>query len=330
MSEFRRQSRAASRRGLVWGEVLAVVVVGAILAAVLVVASSRSRAMAQLGESMSNMRVLGSAFAAYGPDYQDRVLGFSWRAGKCPSQFTDLQIAVDNLGAAANQATDIARRRTGNPSVPKVSGWIPHPRCWNFVVADYLDLPLPSRLFVSPGDSLLLAQSSDPANWSGTSINYRRALATSYELNAASWGGPDSGSGAISQEGSTYSLFFVPSNALSAPRYLSEVAFPGQRALLFERYQFFYGPRVAFFMSDQARIPVAMFDGSIAVRSCAFANRGWKPQSPLNVNPSEINYEPSPDEPQPVEGSSSQWYFGRLRYTRAGLAGRDFDGPEVP
>ena len=70
--------RSHDRKALVWGELLIGLAAAVVLSALLVVASSRSRSMAQLGESVANLRTISGAFAMYGPDNQDRVLGFSF------------------------------------------------------------------------------------------------------------------------------------------------------------------------------------------------------------------------------------------------------------
>ena len=324
--------RSHDRKALVWGELLIGLAAAVVLSALLVVASSRSRSMAQLGESVANLRTISGAFAMYGPDNQDRVLGFSWRAGTTPSQFPDLKTAVSNLDAAVCQAADIARRRTGSTTLPRIAGWMPHVQAWNFVVADYLNLPLPSKMFISPGDDLRTAQAADPANWAGDTTLYRSALGTSYEVTAAAWGGPDSGSNAVSQDGQSFNLFLVPSGAFASTHLLSEVAFPGQKALLFDRYQWYYGPRQGFFMYDEARVPVAAFDGSVQVRRGGNCNPGWKPSSPPVPSPTIVRYDATASTglPLPLTNPSGDLVRGRLRFTRGALAGRDFDGPEVP
>ncbi len=332
---FVRRMVGEVRAGLVWVEVLAAVVTVAVVAACLAAAVPRQRHLASLGQTMANLRQIGDAFATYGGDYQDRVLGYSWTPGNCPSQFPDLKTATDAVSAAANQAVDILRRRSGNASFIKVNGWLPHVYYWNLIVADYLNTPLPHALYQSPEDQALLKRASDPANWNTGTPNDRWALSTSYEVTAGAWGGPDSGSNAISQDGQPFNLYLIPGAWTGAGRQLSEFVYPSKKALVFDRYQWHFGPRVGFFMYDEARVPAVAADGSATLRAGSNTNPGWKPNSPTNPQPSFINYNPPSSGlvlpvPPPLNNAAGDLVKGRLRYTRGGLAGRDFDGPEVP
>jgi len=313
-------------------ELLCAVLVVGVLLCLLTVASSRSRAHAQLGESIANLKTLSDTFASFGLDNQDRILGYSWRAGTTTSQFGDLKTAATNLDGAVCQATDIARRRTGNSSIPRLTAWIPHVQTWNFVAAEYLNLPLPSKVFLSPGDEYRNALAANPSNWAGDNTTFRAALSTSYDVTAAAWGGPASGPDAVSQDGLPFNNFMSFSNSLATTLTLGSVAYPAQKALMFDRAQWYFGPRQGFFMYEEARIPTAAFDGSVQVRNAGKCNPGWRPNQPTFMNPTFVQYNATAASgmPPPLSGAPSDTVKGRLRFTRGGLAGRDFDGPEVP
>ncbi len=71
-------------------------------------------------------------------------------------------------------------------------------------------------------------------------------------------------------------------------------------------------------------------DGSVSVRSMSEANWGFQPNSPFSNSPTRIRY--SPDlawEPPARNGLVEEWVNGGVRFTRSGLRGRDFGGPEV-
>src|SRR5262249_46359528 len=98
--------------------------------------------------------VLGS----YSADFQDRVYGFTWRSPKGVenyyTDYNDLKNSAEDVQAAANQAIDIIRRRTGNDasSLPKITGGIPHIWYTRLVGHDYLAARLPEKMVISPFD----------------------------------------------------------------------------------------------------------------------------------------------------------------------------------
>lgn len=319
----------AHRNGLVWVEVLAgVAAVGALLI-VLAVMASRTRSMASLGQTMSNLRFWQQGFAVYADDYADRVAVFSWTAGNCPSQYADLQTAATDLDAAANQASDIIRRRS-TKYLPRLSGWIPYGKMWYLVLADYLDVRLPVAQALSLEDRKQLALTSDPTKW-GSGDAGRFPFQSSYEISMCFWDSSPVGSGA-SQDGNSY-IYFNQWGTAWGKRAMSEVAYPSAKAVLFDRVGWHFGPRAAFFMYAEARVPVMMTDGSTSVRSCVNSNPGWKPLSPASTKPSRVTYDPvnlvTGFDPPTMSGGAFDVLDGRLRYTRGGLLGRDFDGPET-
>ena len=84
--------------------------------------------------------------------------------------------------------------------------------------------------------------------------------------------------------------------------------------MLFERWQFYYGPRVTYWAMKESRIPLLLADGSAAVRATAILGAPAVPPGTPN------NFPP---------GSISNIVVGHYRWTRAGIFGRDY-GPEVP
>lgn len=321
--------RARGSGGFVLWELVMVAVVGTGTAAVLAVASPRTRAMGSLGESSAKLRRLGQAQAAFAADNTDRVGTFWWTKGNCPSQYPDLRNAATDVEAAAFQATDIIRRRAGLPTFAKLQGWVPHIAYSHLATADYLDDRVPFRAGISPEDANLLKWSSDPALWQQNGApTQRHCFASSYEMPPAYWSSPESGSNAVHQDGQTHNSFLVPSGMMPGRRSFAEVRYPAHKAMVYDKFQRHFGVRTGFFMYEEARVPVLMADLSLAVRAGRDSNRGWKPQNP-SAGPSVVTYTPASYEPPALSGVSNA-NSGRMRWTRKGLGGRDVDGGEVP
>lgn len=322
-------------RAFVLQEAVALVFVCAAVA-VFVVMCGRSRALASLGESMANLRRMHQSTAQYGEDNAAWFATFSWKKGNHLSAYTDLQNPVSDVQAAADQAVDIIRRRAGvsQAGFPRITGWIPNISYSHLVLSEYLGTDLPMRWVISPEDPKRLAFALDRSQWfSAGASNARFAFSSSYEIPVAFWSSPDSGSGAVSQN--VYSQYAFSSSTEMGGRRLDEVAYPSQKAVYYDRHQRHFGPRQGFFMHDEARVPVAAADGAVSVRRGKDANQGWYPPSPFGQDPSFILYNPSQSgpfawDPPALDPSGSDQVVGRYRFTRGALAGRDFDGPEVP
>ena len=84
-------------------------------------------------------------------------------------------------------------------------------------------------------------------------------------------------------------------------------------------------------MYPEARIPILFADASVTVRSTSRANFGFNPNVPMSVSPTRVNYGPDLAWETPTAiGGSNELVNGMFRWTRSGLRGRDFAGPEIP
>ena len=302
------------RRAFALAELLATVTVVAAVLAVYIVLSSRSRAMAALGESVTNLRQLTTGYLQYGQDNQSRIATFSWRAGEFHAGYP---LASSDLQAAAYQAVSIMRTRANMPQIPIVTGWNPYIYYGHLSLLDYFGYELPTRLAISPEDKQRLSWALDRSRW-GTqgSTNYRWAFSSSYE-------GPYelfSATGMIDQSGYEYNQLSIHGNDWGRRR-LDEITFPSFKALLYDRHQRHFGPRQAFFMHQEARIPVASADGNVAIRRSEHGNPGWQPRNPSSDQASMISYRPSSSgafawDPPALDPSGTDIVPGRYRYTR--------------
>lgn len=329
----------------------------AIAGAVVVVAlallglmAGRTRKMGQLGESMANLRRIGELTGSYGNDYQERFAVMTWRRDRVPMDADpDLfAIASTSLDYDANgaQVVQILRRRLGRPNLEAPTGWMPHVRFTSLVLAEYAQLDMPSSVFVSPGDACRVQWMRDPLGplegrpaacvEGGTRVPqpfYGLPYSWSYEMGPA-FLSPDTGSQTINQA-STHWTWQVPTvpNVLGDRR-VSQVRYPSQKAHVWDANAWYCHPNGLFSLMIGARFPVLSVDGGVRVYttrpfSYPESNTGGNPLLPTSAFPISFSYEPATFEPPIPGGRTSISVYGHLRWTRYGLMGRDFDGPEV-
>jgi len=329
-----------NRRGFTIVELVTLLVIVGTLVALLVVGGQRTRRSAQLNASLSNLKELSTLTASYHADNADRYWSFSWRRGVVPdSQFADLRNYAqsgDDLAAASAQAIDILRRRTGNAGIPIISSWIPHIFLNPIVLADYAARPLPMWTLVSPADSYLVNRARNPFAGGIDDPYWRFAFSSSYELGTAFYS-PDRGDGpgrnTLVQAGTQNSWQFSGpgQNNVLGGRSLADVAFPSQKAFMYDRAQRHFGVSSIYFAFTQARPLVLAVDGHATPRNTAKCLPGFRPGIPRSTFPTSYSYSPDSDrgDPPTPGGGSSATLQGYLRWTRGGLQGRDFDGQEI-
>jgi hypothetical protein len=123
-------------------------------------------------------------------------------------------------------------------------------------------------------------------------------------------------------------VFSIPESADFGAMRVGNVAFPSQKVHLFERSQWDFKERGAFFAAAEARPAILFADGSVGTRTTADSNAGWQPNKPDSSDPTFIVYMPAPWEPATTNGEPTETVAGHFRWTRQGVAGRDFGGPE--
>lgn len=317
--------RSRHGRGFALVEVGAAVAVLGVACCLGAVAARQNRLGAGLSQSMGNLQRLAEVTANYGADYEDRFWTFSWKAGDDFSQYGDLNNAGSDLDAAANQAVDILRRRF-DPDFGRITGWIPHIKSSSLVLADYLDEALPMEWLASPGDRYLLEWQRDPHGAGDTWSERRRAFWSSYAMPTA-FVSPDESPTIV--QSSAHNIYQSLTSVELGGRRLAEVAFPSGKVHLSEEASWFFGPRPAFYLHPEARVPMVMVDGSAQVRTTADANAGWDPDQDWSSQDDQFGYTPQEWEPPAFSDSGHDRVFGKYRWTRHGLAGVDFDGERV-
>ncbi len=330
---------ASWRCGFAAVELVATVVLLGLVAVVMAVWGSDVRRRAGLGQDLANLRSFGAATGSYAADNKDLFWGFSWKKGVAYCQYPELNNAASDLQAHGNQAVFLMRTRGGRPQIQPMTGWIPWVYYPLMTVADYLDRPLPDMQAISTGDKnrLLWARDWDGFNAGlyqpaptttppGTNNGKRWPFSASFQIDSFVYDRSDAGQ-RLSQAG-THANWFVPSQAVLAQAEVSGVAFPSSKVHVHDVGQRHFGRDVYFFLPE-ARVPCLFVDGSVAVKASGDANPGWQPNNPTSGEPSVFNYSPDVWEPPTTNGLPLEQVTGRYRWTRAGILGRDFGGPEV-
>jgi hypothetical protein len=333
-------TRKQSRPAFSIHELLVTVAVIATVISILLVISSDNLRRSRAAGSIDNLRFFGSGSQTYAADHNNRFWTFSWTAGQHQTEYPDLNFSATDLEAAANQAVYIIRRMGHTPELPRIQSWVPHVQYSYLALFEHLGMSIPSRVAVSPEDRTRLSWQRDAAGFlavtarpSGNDPSVLRWIySSSYEIGPAFWS-PDAavaGQGAVSNSG-THSIYLIPSNTPLGNRTLDQVRFPASKAHLWETHQRDLGRRVPFYAFHDARVPVLTVDGSVSVRAARYTNPGFQPASPHALVPLTLNYTPDPawEPPTITPGQTQDVVQARQRYTRWGLRGRDFNGPEV-
>ncbi len=319
-------------------EVLVVIALIALLISILLPALGQARAAGRKAVCDSHLQQLGVAYTGYASDFQDRIASYTWGPGQGNSQYPDLNGALGWVEAAANQAVDIARRRTGwGPAeLPPIEGRLVHRHYNHLVLNDYLSSRLPERSMACPEDRVLLNWQKNPANLDPMPNDsyYGRfwAFASTYQVVPAAWTSDkrEGTQNTVEQYGNDHNLFYYYNSPLGR-RKLNEVAFPSQKVLQFEFISRHSGKRALFYAYPDAVVPLLFWDGSVRTKKTGDANQGFQPNSPANVFPTQFRYDPTilGVEPPTRSGQPFDIVKGYYRWTRGGLKGVDFGGREI-
>ena len=358
--------RGAGLRGFTLIELLVVIAIVALLISIILPALGEARRTARSVLCSNNMRQLAVATTSYATDFQDRIASFTWGVGQ-PGPTSDTQLQGpydDDIAAAAAQAIDILRRRSGRGNdldlQGLIGGWIPHILYSHLVLQDFLAQRLPEISVVCPEDrnrrnwqqirefEQAAFTPNQPApggvdDAGGGAGGFKRwPYSSSYEFVPASYSPDSVRGGSTVTQGPRHNQFSLVGSAAGTRndlgrRRLPEVLFPSQKVFLMDS-QGRHQRRELYFTYPEVRQPLAFFDTSVRVEETGprntadqGANDGWQPDVPTDPNPTLIRYEPSTTErweSRPKTGLSFT-APGFYRWTRGGLRGIDFDGPEV-
>ena len=346
---------ASERRGFTLIELLVVIAIIALLIGILLPALGAARKKARQVACTSDQKQLGVATATYAGENDDHIFSFTWRAGDNLSTFGDLNNAKTDIKAAANQATDILRRATGDdtikPSAPLTDGgggWIPHVLYSHLVLQDYLGQRLPEPMTACPEDRQLRIWQSAPKpfdvrnNTPGTlrdGAAEKVAYSSSYQVVPASYDWYQSeglhdisyAEKRISPYVFSHRVYLVPPTGRLGGVRITRVAFPGMKVHMHDSHdrhsrseQYYFGV-----LTESVKQPLLFFDSSVRVLATAASNPGWNPASPNGVGVPRTRYKPAPYEPPTSTGETEEIVNLYYRYTRGGLQGIDYGGEEI-
>ncbi|MCA9277765.1 MAG: hypothetical protein H6815_03155 [Phycisphaeraceae bacterium] len=336
------QRERTSRVGFALIELAVVLATCATVLVLLIPALLNMRKEARLATDLGKFHNIAGWTDSYAADFENHFPIFSWQGGETYSaSLPTLMFAQDDLQAAANQAIEIIRTAGGRSDITQIISWIPHPSYGHLVLAQYADRPLLGTDFVSAADRHRINWTKDPQNkfevnfwlpyqpvYSGSTAK-RWPYSASYEFNPAMW---DRGAVAhlrVYQTTST-SQYSIPGMADLGPHLRSEMRYPSNKAVVYDKHSRHFDRNGAYFWLPEAKIPVLFGDGSASVRSIADANLSMSPNMPTYTAVStQATHTPSTWEPQLPGGAPSMFLIDRIRWTRAGLKGRDFGGPVV-
>ncbi len=332
-------------------ELLVVIAIIALLVGILLPALSEARKAGRLTLCQSNLRQMGTAFASYGADFNQRCPSFSWSRSEGASDDGLFNPPyADDTDAASAQAVSIIRRAAERDDITGISNWVPHVMYSHLILNDYLQQRLPEPMVVCPEDKLrslwhdtirglapaqaaaafaALPASQRPTDGTGAEIQ-RWPYSSSYQFITAAYS-MDMRRGTVMtmQSSLTNHYTYVVNNGPLGRRNQDEVAFPSNKVLMYDSLGRHAGRRVLWYAYPEVTQPLLFADSSVRVEKTADANPGFYPNIPTQDLPLRYNYAPRLWEVPTRNGSASELVTGYYAWCRGGLSGQDYNGAEV-
>lgn len=340
-----------SRKAFSILEVAVVIAMCVVICALLLPSLAQIRSYNRKTVCMQNLKVFGNGSAAYENQYAQRIPTFSWRADIPTNPAPGSPVLLDSQPvndyyAALQQARDLIwRRMSPHWDIADQGSWFPHILYSHLVLLDYLNFPMLGQRHVCPEDIniprwqqqyqqfvTLNPPPTPPVQYGSYG---REPFMSNYTMSAACWAA-DGGTNSVYQS-SSHNYWVLPNApGVMNRRRVNEVVYPSQKVYMYDNHARHMGARWYFYAWVNARQPLLFFDGAVRERRTGDGNRGFNPSAPASLGWTILNYSPTAppnnwESPDLNGGWTAQNYNGAyFRFTRAGLRGRDFDGPEVP
>ncbi len=361
MGQDNLYSPAQNRRGFTLVELGMLLTITTLVALIMIPALQSTRSQMRGTKSTTNLLEIGQGAGMYANANKGRLFSYSWRAGqsyKLPNGTT--RFGFTDIDAAGLQMQEILMRRTGRidpgPAVIQTfNNRLPHRRFNHLVLADFMNSPLESTLFIDPADDKQLNWYANPLeylqaentlpyangsdftgydedrDWDSRYVVQKWTFASSYHCVPDSWQ-PDGRSGRYIPTANTphfFSPFGGGNIQLYAGRNYSEVVQPSQKVWMFEEFDREQQP-IPYFGYDHARTAKLMFDGSVNEWASGDANAAVVPE--LGYGAWKQIYVPLHRFPVPLEGfgNNVRELHQRFRWTFRGLAGVDYGNADAP
>lgn len=333
-----------TRRAFSLLELATALAAAAVIACVLAPTMAQTQSAHRLSSCAGLLRQLGQGMQSYTTDNSNRLPTFSWRVGNTPATPGSPaagMFAGNDLDASHMQAREIIWRRAGGFDIGDQGGWIPNIYYNHLVLIDYLGWDLRTRPLFCNEDrhrfrwlagrqQFLNGTYSTPPY--PTLLSPRWPFSSSFDYVPQTWSA-DGGATALSQ-GPTHQSWSVPSLSPLSRR-ISEVRYPANKVFMYDSLARHMPERWYFYAYTESRQPLLFFDLSVREKRTGSGNRGFSPTSPTSPSTTAITYQPGLppnnwEAPTIAGGTADFFQAAYYRFTRSGLRGRDFDGPEVP
>lgn len=343
-------------RGVALVEVVVVVLLVGVLVAACLPAVQEQRRQASIKADLNGLRLIGQASAMYSDASEDRLFAFSWRPGEVPvTRNTQLALFCASLDpnstasyirASVVQQLDLVTHGFKDERllpVPSTAppNHVPYPLFNHLVLAHFMGASLPAELFASKADrhraywrrnmdEFLDDPRNSPVRPPSTDTSWiqlwRWGFSSSYQVGVSHWA-PDVGTAfkRTAERGSTHRQWLLPNDArVLGNRTLSEVAFPGQKVMMFDEFDRYAAGGARYFALQGASNTVNFYDGHAARVLTADSNFGFRPNDPESTGVTVYNYVPFPWwDPAGAVVTVVPVYYDQ---TRDGLQGVDYPG----
>jgi hypothetical protein len=297
---------------------------------------SRQRQGARVTQCQHNLLAIGKASAAWAFSNRDSLPTFRGRAARPATlMFTPNSASspTSDLEAVQDEAADALRQMTGRSDLVVSREWLPQVR-YNWLVLWRDGFIKNAAMTVCPDDDGLGRRRREfPVEHQVQRVAWLAkfqehpvdktpaAYASSYEYVPACWSSPSSS--ATVEQGKTESEYRVPKSSpfgRGLPS-IHDGAFSDRKVFIYEPRDWHFSSGRRCFADPDAREPLLFFDDASRVRTTRSANAGYQPND-RGSGPTTFT-----DRAAGLERAGDV-LKGYYRWTRGGLSGTDFDGPE--